>query len=188
MSSAARARQSEQAVRHRSSPAIRVADGLQVVHFSGPSQCGQASRPPRPLRRATQRRLRRSVDGHGVPSSVRPWNSTCHAASSRPTSSRGGAPLSAAAAAPPGSRAAETRTGDVRSRRRRSGGGGEVVAEGGVLEVAPAHGEVEVLLRGGVGHERSQDAQTAGHSSDLAGDDLRGLVRRQLGEPIIQQE
>jgi hypothetical protein len=43
-------------------------------------------------------------------------------------------------------------------------------------------------LRGGVGHERSQDAQTAGHSSDLAGDDLRGLVRRQLGEPIIQQE
>lgn len=31
MSSAARARQSEQAVRHRSSPAIRVADGLQVV-------------------------------------------------------------------------------------------------------------------------------------------------------------
>ena len=48
MSSAARAHQSEPAVRHRSSPAIRVADGLQVVHFSGPSQCGQASRPPRP--------------------------------------------------------------------------------------------------------------------------------------------
>ena len=69
MSSEARARQSEQAVRHRSSTAIHVADGLQVVHFSGPSQCGQASRPPRPLRRAAQRRLRRSVDGHGVPSS-----------------------------------------------------------------------------------------------------------------------